>query len=284
MRIIFKQSKEKNGASLLQGLGMERCYLKHIVFADDRSYITRKRHHHTDFEIHMIERGCQVYETDAGEIALTEGQFLLIPPTLKHCAIREDAESSKYSVTFGIAEASFLHGAIPLFTGCIPEEVCAALRCIREEHERREAHFDALISLRVAECVLRLLRLAGGGGAFADRERDLEDGEDARLLLAKQYVKDNLTRPITVSELSSYCAIGEKQLTRLFLRGEGIPVAEYVRRERCAHIEHLLADSSLSLREISEEMNFNNEYYFNAFFKKQSGMTPGAYRRSVLKK
>jgi AraC-like DNA-binding protein len=34
-----------------------------------------------------------------------------------------------------------------------------------------------------------------------------------------------------------------------------------------------------SIKDISEIMHFNNEYYFNAFFKKYSGMPPGEYRK-----
>lgn len=44
-------------------------------------------------------------------------------------------------------------------------------------------------------------------------------------------------------------------------------------------IESLLADASLSLKQVSMMMNFDNEYYFNAFFKKYSGMPPGEYRK-----
>ena len=44
-------------------------------------------------------------------------------------------------------------------------------------------------------------------------------------------------------------------------------------------LEKLLADESFSLKQISEIMNFNNAYYFNAFFKKHSGMPPGEYRK-----
>lgn len=282
MKILFKQSKEDMRCPL-RNFGVERCYLKYITFADGRSFITRKRHHHTDFEIHIIERGCQAYETDEGECVLGEGEFLLIPPTRKHCALREDVNSSKFSVTFGLCEDSPWYGALPLLKGHVPDRIWEDLRCIREERESKAPLFDAMISLRVAECVLRFLRLAGGA-LLPDRADTVDLEADARLFLAKQYIEDNLRRPITVPELASYCAIGEKQLTRLFLSGEGIPVAEYVRRRRCVQIEHLLSDTELSLREVSETMGFQNEYYFNTFFKKHAGMTPGAYRRSVRKK
>ena len=113
-------------------------------------------------------------------------------------------------------------------------------------------------------------------------EKTVEELEEVRLTLAKQYIGDNICNSISVDELADYCHIGKKQLTRIFLRGEGCTAAEYVRRARCLHIEKLLADPSQTLSGISEEMHFCNQYYFNTYFKRYSGMTPGAYRRSVL--
>ena len=284
MRILFKQPKEGNGANLLRCMGIERCYVKHILHSDGRAYVTRKRHHHTDFEIHIVERGSQVYEIGGKEITVSAGQLLLIPPAVKHCALRESADASKYSVIFGLSESAVLCGSDVPFVGDVPDAVWENLHCIRTECERRARDADTLLSLRAIECVLRLLRLAESTGKDLAKLAPEEDAQDARLVLAKQYVADNISRPIGVSELSSYCSIGEKQLTRLFLSGEGIPPAEYIRKQRCAEIERLLRESTLPLREVSEQMNFPNEYYFNAFFKKHAGMTPGAFRRSMRKK
>ena len=53
--------------------------------------------------------------------------------------------------------------------------------------------------------------------------------------------------------------ISEKQLERIFERESGLTVMEYVRKRKCIQIEKMLFDPSLSLRHISEIMNFNNE-------------------------
>ena len=128
------------------------------------------------------------------------------------------------------------------------------------------------------ELIIQILRLL----LSEVPETPVESEGDMRLYLAKQYVSDNICRAISVEELATYCHIGKKQLTRIFLCEEGCTVAEYVRRARCRHIEKLLADPSRTLSGISEEMHFCNEYYFNTFFKRHTGMTPGAYRRSIL--
>ena len=86
-----------------------------------------------------------------------------------------------------------------------------------------------------------------------------------------------------VTDVSKYCYLSAKQLTRIFQRFEGISPGEYVINKRIKRIEKLLADQNLTLKQIGSMMNFANEYYFNTFFKKYSGMPPGEYRKMLGK-
>ena len=132
--------------------------------------------------------------------------------------------------------------------------------------------------MRMLEAVLSLLRLKEKAEAGVK-----EDAENERFLLVKEYIEANSSRPISLLELASYACISEKQLERIFIKEMGESVMLYARRRRCKRIEALLCDPTLSLREVSERTGFSNEYYFNAFFKKYAGMTPGSYRKAVLK-
>lgn len=286
MKILYQQtrSSREDPESFLRIAGIGQCYFKRISFENDRKHITRKRHHHTGVEIHMIEKGYQIYEVGEECVRVEAGQYLLLSPNVKHCARREDAATSKYSIFFCVEEGSpfsravlalgeYAMGEISRETWNGVEEICA-------EKKQSAPYSKALVGNWIFACLVRILRPFLSEDGFPEEERE---GEDPRLILAKQYVSDNICRAFTVSELASYCCISTKQLTRLFESGEGMAVAAYIRKERCARIEELLSGTSLSLREISEEMNFNNEYYFNTFFKKYVGMTPGAYRRSLQK-
>ena len=128
---------------------------------------------------------------------------------------------------------------------------------------------------------MNFLRLAGLKESFGAEPHRRET--DERFLLASQYIDDNVRQNVSVAELASYCCISEKQLQRIFEREAGVSVKEYISKKRAIEIEKLLLDPALSLRDVSEKMNFNNEYYFNAFFKKYAGMSPGAYRKSFKK-
>ena len=133
---------------------------------------------------------------------------------------------------------------------------------------------------RIFEVIVSLMRMSGA----AECSHPLyETEEDLRLTLARQFVIDNINLPLTVADLASYCNLSEKQLTRLFLQYEGSPPKQYIQRQKVNKMEQLLADHTLSLKEISEQMHFSSEYYFNSYFKKHFGMPPGMYRKMYKK-
>ena len=284
MKIVFKQPENDSyhSAVALEEFGILQCFLKRIASKNDKPNITRKRHYHKCVEIHIIEKGYQIYEVEETRVRLAEGSLLVIAPQSYHSLTEEANETEKYSITFelksnGVAERLISEmGAY--FLSEMPAMVRENIAAIEKENRERKPYHTALICGRLLECILQILRLLPSAVA----ETAAEPFGDMRLKLAKQYIEDNICYAVSVDEIADYCHLGKKQLTRIFLCEEGCTVAEYARSARCRHIEKLLADPSWTLAGISEEMHFCNEYYFNTFFKRYAGMTPGAYRRSVL--
>ena len=284
MKILFKQPENGlyNSANAVEEFGISQCFLKRISSKNDKLNITRKRHYHKYVEIHIIEKGYQIYELEGKRIRLDSGKLLIIPPQYNHSVAEQGKETEKYSFTFeikngGIAEQMI--SEIGAYFLCeVPSEVRKSIAYIEKEKRERKPYHTVLISNRVLECILQILRLLPSAVA----ETTEEQMGDARLKLAKQYIEDNICYALSVDDIADFCHIGKKQLSRIFLCEEGCTVAEYVRRERCRHIEKLLSDPTKTLSGVSEEMHFCNEYYFNTFFKRYAGMTPGAFRRSIL--
>ena len=276
MDILFNQTKalENTESDLFSALSLTDCYVKRSTVSEDLASATKKRHHHTHFEIHMVSEGEQVYEIKGKALRIFAGEFLLIAPAVSHCVLESAAGTRKYALTFCTNVAP----VPPYLTGKTPSAALACIDAICHEKHADAPLSESVIALRAAECVLHFLRLCAA--LPEKKEHSLE--RDARVALAKSYIDDNVCAPITVGELAAYVYLSPKQLERLFLREEGVSVAAYVRARRTQESERLLADGTLSIRQISEQLGCPNEYYFNAFFKKQNGMTPGAYRKSVI--
>ena len=276
MKIIFKQS-ENNGASL-EKLGIYQCYCKKIFVMADKSLISRKAHHHNGFEIHIMENGHQIYSIGKQRLTLEKGQMLVIPPGVRHCVEESSPNASKFSLSFRTAPQSLFEAIRLCAVADVPSRILENLCDMEAENERRRSMSEALVGAWVVETIILLFRTLGVKERVAQSGKE---GADPRYLLAMQYIQDNIEHAPTVPEVAAYCGLSERQLSRIF-HEEGTSPAETIRHGRIRRIEVLLADATLSLGAISEKMSFSDEYYFNAFFKKHAGMTPGAYRKMLL--
>ena len=137
-----------------------------------------------------------------------------------------------------------------------------------------------LIENAVFEILITYFRQNG----FNEKNIDCQDDENATLILAKQYIYDNVESALSVKDVAEYCYLSTKQLTRIFLRYDNIAPGEFIRKERVKRIEQLIVENKYTLKQISDKMNFGNEHYFNLFFKQNYGMPPGEYKRMVIEK
>jgi len=280
MKILYKQLTG-DSASSLTACGIEQCHLRYLLTERDDKLINKKAHHHASYEIHILADGWQTYEIDRKHYRIESGNFLLIPPLLTHKVLSSAPQTKKYAVVFNAAKTAFPFsepfGAVLCST---PLQVTDILEEIFADGKAQNALDLLLHGNRIFEVIVSLMRMSGA----AECSHPLyETEEDLRLTLARQFVIDNINLPLTVADLASYCNLSEKQLTRLFLQYEGSPPKQYIQRQKVNKMEQLLADHTLSLKEISEQMHFSSEYYFNSYFKKHFGMPPGMYRKMYKK-
>ena len=274
MKILFKQSDQNGNA--LETIGIRQCYCKQIAVLADSHQTTRKAHHHTGFELHIVESGHQAYGVGDEVWDIRGGQLLVIPPNVRHIVLDNSPNAAKTSITFTAAPQSLFEAVSSCAICQVPTRVMDNLANIIIESNRRRSLSESLIGAWLLESIVLIFR------ALGIKENAAEDDTlDSRIFLATQYIQDNIEQAPTVSEVAAYCGVSERQLSRIFA-SEGQSPAEIIRAKRVKRIEELLADPSLSLKDIGERMSFSDEYYFNAFFKKYAGMTPGSYRKTMM--
>lgn len=104
---------------------------------------------------------------------------------------------------------------------------------------------------------------------------------DARVIIAKQYIDQNILKNVSCEDVAKQCYISSRHLNRLFIEQEHLSIKQYINAKKTAEIKKLLKTTEMTIKEISDMFGFCNEFYFNTFFKKNVGMTPGEYRRTV---
>ena len=274
MRIFYKQP-EQDATGSLSSFGVQNCYFKELSFERDNKSITKKIHHHTGFEMHIITEGFQEYEVNGRRYTLESGCFLIIYPGVSHTVIDSAPHTKKYSITFD----KHSEKSQDCFLGTINDRILGNFDYIYNEALLKKEISTTLIENNILEILVFAFRLSG----LEEKKNTKKQNENVVVSLAKRYIDDNIEMAPSVEKVSEYCYLSTKQLTRIFNRFEGVSPGEYIINGRIAKIEKMLADDSFSLKQISEIMNFKNEYYFNLFFKKHSGMPPGEYRKMLGK-
>lgn len=84
---------------------------------------------------------------------------------------------------------------------------------------------------------------------------------------------------INSDELLKQHKMSRSTFLRNFQRSTGCSPIQYLLRIRISHACHLLQSSDLRISEIGFMVGFQDQNYFSRCFKKQTGMSPGEFRR-----
>ena len=95
----------------------------------------------------------------------------------------------------------------------------------------------------------------------------------------KSFIDCNIYRKINAELVAEKFRFSVSQLSRLFKREYGATVYNYILEQKIATAEKLLQNSSLTVKQIADMLNFTDEHYFCNIFKKKRGVTPGRIRK-----
>ena len=100
------------------------------------------------------------------------------------------------------------------------------------------------------------------------------------MILSKtcHFIQENFSRPITIKDLANNVALSESYFIKTFKNITHITPIDYLISVRLSNAKRYLAESTLSVVEISDICGFNDASYFSYYFKKKVGMTPSQYR------
>lgn len=115
--------------------------------------------------------------------------------------------------------------------------------------------------------------------AFTERVSKVKEQQYSSTITACQhYISDHLYDDITLEQLAKLTYLSPNYLSSLFKKKVGVPISEYIQRERIDEAKKLLMLTKYKVSDICSWLNFNDQSYFNRVFKKMTGVTPKRYR------
>ncbi|UYH55183.1 helix-turn-helix transcriptional regulator [Qipengyuania sp. SS22] len=85
---------------------------------------------------------------------------------------------------------------------------------------------------------------------------------------------------LSLQRLARRCRVSAKALSEAINRRDGTHFFDFVNRYRIEHAQALLTQTDRSVTDILHASGFNSKSSFNTAFRKHSGTTPSAYRRT----
>lgn len=98
---------------------------------------------------------------------------------------------------------------------------------------------------------------------------------------AKQYVYENFQENITRIEVANAVYLTPDYLGKIFKFEEGMSINNFINQCRISKAKELLISTDYSVSHIAYDVGFNNLSYFSTIFKKEVGMSPHMYKKSI---
>ncbi len=104
-----------------------------------------------------------------------------------------------------------------------------------------------------------------------------------RFVEVYDFLFKNFQRQISLAEVAGICSMTTNAFCRFFKTKTQKTFVRFLTEIRIGHACKLLQDENQNIKNLCYDCGFNNPVFFFRSFKKITGQTPMAYRKSILK-
>lgn len=96
------------------------------------------------------------------------------------------------------------------------------------------------------------------------------------------YINHHLRADLTIDQIAEEVFVSRSTLTKHFRKELGTSVNAYLHDALLSKGQELLVNSNLSIRQISEQLGYSDQFYFSRRFREKYGLPPQKYRMMPL--
>ena len=251
-------------------------------------------HWHEEMEIIRVQEGRGLVFIDGKRIEAAKGDIFVVNPCLLHALGRIGSERMTIeSVVFdlrmlesSLADACTVRYLAPLLNRTHlcrlvlrPSEPAYAVvnpnitTLLMACNDRQEGYELAV----KANLTWLLYHFYNKGLVHRKTAEDEEKYSDVRKC-ALDYIRENISLPLTVADIAKACGYSETYTMKLFRRMTGTTCVEYINEYRLKLAAERLRETKDKVCDVALSCGFNNVSYFNLQFRKAYKMTPLEYR------
>jgi AraC-like DNA-binding protein len=178
---------------------------------------------------------------------------------------------------FGVVEVSSLISLPLKVEGAQARRIGLLIEACLVEKDRQQGLERSIHSHKLGfEILSELMSLAGAQAQLDDRLAGV-----IQLSPMLTLVKQNLDKPISVSQIAKWAHLSPSRLHTVFVERLGHAPMSYVRLMRLREAQRLLAGTDYPIAQVAAKTGFACQFHFARCFKKTVGVTPSQYRQEA---
>jgi len=115
------------------------------------------------------------------------------------------------------------------------------------------------------------------------KENMIEITTEELSILADKYIDENLSEDLSVEKLCRKLNVSKNRLYECFHLCFNSTINEYIVKKRIRKAIELLANDNISIDDVAKEAGFSESSYFYKVFRKETGYTPGFFKKNQNK-
>lgn len=254
-------------------------------------------HTHSFYEINYVLKGGCINLVEEEPVLMNEGDFILMNPGTYHIPYCESEgqllnfiiDAEWFASHFGDVDAEnpqigkfiknaenekFYRYLLALDNGQETKKLAEKLVLVNSVEGKKKcllleaAMVEFFCSVIYGENKIRLSELKG------------KNSNKGRKLV--NYLNNNFSTA-TLEGIAEYAGYSKTHICRIFKDNVGKSFGDVLTNIRIEHAKYNLINSEKTVREIASEIGYESVEYFQRLFKRETGITPGDYRKTQIK-
>lgn len=148
---------------------------------------------------------------------------------------------------------------------------------------QEEAGQEMVIAALMEQLAVHLLRHHSNVRRSEELELSRVGLVDRRIRRAIELMHAHLDRELPLEEIAAAAYLSPFHFARLFKKLTGASPHAYLATLRATHAQTLLAETDLSISQVSARVGYSSPSHFTKAFRQATGLTPRAFRKAVVR-
>jgi len=263
------------------------------AYLDRHSHSLHHAHRHSFFHLVLFTKGSGTHTIDFHRFAVRPFEIYFMIPGQVH-SWHFEGETDGYIINFSdslfrsfLLNPNYLE-RFPFFSGISEQCIC---QLPKQLHEKFIQLFEEILAhklngsapdIDMIRLLLMQLFLIAEQSCKGNNKKTIPQQKQATLRSFRRLIDQHYLDLKLPKEYADLLYVTPNHLNALCHDLLGKTAGELIRDRVILEAKRLLTNVSLTIAEISHSLNFQDNSYFNRFFKRNVGSTPDEFRKKLL--